>query len=238
VKKEVCIDLWNTWLKSIWFAPSDFEKNSILREFTAMYLPYWLFEVEATSHYNCTVGFTERTIGRMELKMKTPTFGTKTKLYNDVMVCASDSIEAEFLGFVEPWKMDQIQRFTLKHTESTEVMAFTTVSEDAWTKAKSSLDQRTQAECEKELTTGRPADKVRDLTIDTNYVKRRVRRLFVPIYVTTCEYRGKSYMFIINGATAKVYGQRPYSTSKLASLSFTGIGAAIGLITSARMARS
>ena len=89
-------------------------------------------------------------------------------------------------------------------------------------------------ECEKEIHLGRPVEKMRDFNLNSMVTQKKVRRLFVPIYTTTCEYRGKIYTFIINGSTAKVYGQRPYSTSKLASISFTGLGAAIGLLTSTK----
>jgi hypothetical protein len=235
VKKEVCIDLWNSWLKSIWFAPSDFMKKTIPLEFKAVYMPFWLFELEASVKYNCTVGFSEKLAGKSEFAMIAPAFGSTSRQYDDLTVCASDSLEASLLEFIGPWKLDQIQRITLKHTEHAVVRAFTISVDDAWQIAKKSLDRRLQLECEKELRLARPVEKIRDFSIDTTVIQKRARRLFVPVYATTCEYRGRDYTFVINGTTAKVYGQRPYSTSKLASLSFTGLGAAIGLLTSTRL---
>jgi len=236
IRKEVCIELWNSWLKSIWFAPSDFMKNSSPpTEFRAVYMPFWLFEVDLSFSYSCTIGISEKLAGKTEFTMITPAFGTLKKHYPDVLISASDSIESGLLDFVAPWKLDQMQRFTLKHTEDTEVRAFTISAENAWQTAKKHLDQRIHAECEKDLRLGRPIDKIRDLNIETMYIQKRVRRLFLPIYCTSCMYKGKDYTFIINGSSAKVYGQRPYSTGKLASLSFTGIGAALGLLTTARL---
>ncbi len=54
------------------------------------------------------------------------------------------------------------------------------------------------------------------------------------LILATYKHSGKTYYFIINGSTAKTFGTRPYSAGKLMSLSFTGIGAAVGLIASAR----
>ena len=51
VKKAVCTDLFYSWVKELWFAPSDMSKNAILQPFKMVYVPYWLFEVDTVSRY-------------------------------------------------------------------------------------------------------------------------------------------------------------------------------------------
>eukprot|EP01118_Nematostelium_gracile_P016641 TRINITY_DN6945_c0_g1_i3.p1 TRINITY_DN6945_c0_g1~~TRINITY_DN6945_c0_g1_i3.p1 ORF type:complete len:487 (-),score=99.04 TRINITY_DN6945_c0_g1_i3:74-1534(-) len=235
VKKEVCIDLWKTWLRSIWFAPSDFESNCVMTEFKASYIPYWLFEVEVNSNYRGFTGIHDRIRGRPEFDIQNRVLGNQKQVLSDIMICASDSIETELIRSIEPWKLDQIQRFTLKHSESIDVSPFSVSSVDAWTRVRYGLDQRMHRETEGILKKERPSEKISNLSVDSKYSLQKSRRLFVPVYQASCEYSGRIYKFIVNGATAKVYGQRPYSTTKLASLSFTGLGAAIGLLTSARL---
>jgi len=206
-----------------------------VQEFTATYMPFWLFEVEVNYWYNCTMGYTDKILGKSHCSIKTPTYGRKTKNFNDVLFCASDCAETKLLELIHPWRIDQLQRFTLQHAENTEVRAFTVTADDAWERVKGSLDQRTQRECEQDLRSGKGSERIGDLMLDITSSRKRARRLFVPVYITTVEYCGSNYLFLINGSTARVHGQRPYSTGKLASLSFTGIGAAIGLITTARL---
>jgi hypothetical protein len=71
-----------------------------------------------------------------------------------------------------------------------------------------------------------------DLKISHSFSNRKDRRVFVPIYLIEYSYKGDPYRFWVNGNTAKHTGTRPYSPGKLASLSFTGFSAAVGLISS------
>ena len=161
--------------------------------------------------------------------------GVHNQRYSELLVCASNCAEATLLDMIEPWKVDQIQSFTLKHAEGAEVRAFTMDSDTSWrVKAKQKVDQLNREACRKKLRYHVRPDNVGRMHIDTSFANKKSKRLFVPIYSTTYEYGGRTYRFIVNGSTAKAYGHRPYSTGKLASLSFTSFGAAVGLLTNAR----
>jgi len=267
VKKEVCIDLFSVWIRDLWFAPSDLLRKAIVLDFQALYIPYWLFEVEVISQYNCMVGYSDNLISalpasrirsnsggstfgllglttRLSSKSESgtsnmhfsPSSGTTSNKFSSVVVCASSSPEASLISDFEPWRLEQIQSFTLKHVEGADVQAFDLDSDKAWQSlAKSKLEELNKELCEKKVKSSllkSASETVSNMTIDSSYIIHKSRRLFVPIYATTYEYQGSTYRFLVNGSTAKVIGQRPYSTSKLASLSVTGIGAAIGIISS------
>jgi len=227
VKKEVCTDLFYSWLKELWFAPSDVIRNAILQEFKMVYIPYWLFEVDTVSRY--VIAYSGKLLG------ETQDLGILNVRYNDLVVCASNCPEASLLDSIEPWKVDQITSFTLKHAEGAEVRAFTMDAEASWrVKAKQKVDQLNRDACRKKLRYHVRPDNVGRVNIDTSFSNKKSKRVFVPVYSTIYEYGGRTYRFIVNGSTAKAFGHRPYSTSKLASLSFTGFGAAVGFLTSAR----
>eukprot|EP01114_Cavostelium_apophysatum_P005002 TRINITY_DN1551_c0_g1_i1.p1 TRINITY_DN1551_c0_g1~~TRINITY_DN1551_c0_g1_i1.p1 ORF type:complete len:499 (-),score=96.41 TRINITY_DN1551_c0_g1_i1:83-1579(-) len=239
VKREVCLDLFYFWTKELWFAPSDLEKKAVLSEFKALYMPYWLFEVEVNSQYSCTLGFSDQLLMAKERRAGVnmhcqPTQGTTTQKFSNLVVCASDLPETPLLADFEPWRLEQIQHFTLKHAEGVDVRPFALESEKAWDSlAKDRLHNMNREAFEKSLKVQSGADAVvSNLSMDSVFVIKRSRRLFVPVYATSYEYRGVTYRVLVNGSTAKVTGQRPYSTSKLASISVTGIGAAIGIISS------
>jgi hypothetical protein len=61
VKKEVCTDLFYSWVKELWFAPSDLTKTAILQDFKMVYVPFWLFEVDTSSRY--VIGYTDKLLG-------------------------------------------------------------------------------------------------------------------------------------------------------------------------------
>lgn len=242
VKKEVCMDLFYFWLKELWFAPSDLAKRAIVKDFKAQFVPYWLFEVEADSNYTSLVGYSTNLFEGLSIRGRGKNIGVEVPatlsvnhVFTDIAVCGGDSNipEMSLLTEFEPWKLEQIQPFTLKHVEGVDVLPFHMESEKAWQNlAKPKLDQLNKELCEKKLKKNTGTGSLSNISMETSFTIKSSRRLFVPIYSTTYEYRGNTYLFLINGSTAKVNGQRTYSTGKLASLSVTGIGAAIGLISS------
>lgn len=204
VKKDICSDLFYSWLKDLWFAPYDLQSSLVLNEFKALLVPFWEFEVETFSKYNATLGMGSKlltgTTSRWEI-------GVHYFKHSHVMVCAAGSREASLLAQMEVWKVDQIQPFTLQHAEGVEVQPFSLDADRAWaTIGKPKIEALIEDACRKQI-----HQKVSQISIDTSFSNRKARRIFVPIYITTYEYRGKSYYFILNGSTAKVFGQRPYS---------------------------
>lgn len=221
VKKDVCLSLFYDWIRQLWFAPSDLERNLEIQEFKAVWMPYWLFEVDAFS----------KVVEKNSQEIQTGV-SVKYTRFKDIMVCASGSRDATVLQHLEPWKTEQIQPFTLQHTEGVEVRPFSLKSEKAWaTRGKEKIEEMNRQAYKKQMSNRFAAElSTFHVNIDTTYSGKKARRVFVPIYVATYEYHGKVYRFLINGSTAKYYGSRPYSVTKLASLGFGGLGAAVGLL--------
>jgi len=223
VKKELCTDLFYSWIKELWFAPSDLIRNAVVGEFKMVYIPYWLFEVNVFSQYLAV--YSDKLMGEMN------EVGTFQGKYSHLMVCASNCEESSLLEKIEPWKVSQATSFTLKDAEGAEIRTLTLDDEFCWrTKAKLSAEQLTKENCRKKMKHTTREDNISKLRVDTSFSNRKSRRVFVPIYLTTYVYKEKKYLFMLNGSTAKAFGHRPYSVSKLASLSFTGFGAAVGFL--------
>jgi hypothetical protein len=222
VTKGLCTDLFYSWIKELWFAPFDMISKTILGDFKAMYIPYWMFEVDSVSKYDCMFGYSS------SINNWCPALGVVSNLYKNIIVCASNCKEAALISCIEHWKMDQIQPFTLKHSEGTEVKPFTMEEGTAWRCAKIKLDNLNKDACAKKLRKKRNYE-LNHLIVETTYSNQISKRLFLPIYVMNYEYRDKIYRFVINGSSTKCHGERPYSASKLASLSLGGFASAVGM---------
>lgn len=206
VKKEVCVDLFHSWIKDLWFAPFDLQKSLVLHEFKAVLVPYWEFEVETFTKYNGTVGASPMQQNWFISGSKWEV-GVYYNKFNHIMVCAAGSREANLVAHIEPWKTNQIEPFTLHHAEGVEIQPFTLEPDRAWANVgKLTVENLIEEGIKKQIRYN-----VSNLTMDTSYSNRKGKRVFVPVYITTYEYRGKSYYFLLNGNTAKAYGQRPFS---------------------------
>ena len=67
-------------------------------------------------------------------------------------------------------------------------------------------------------------DEQRIDTIQTDYGAETFKHILLPIWTAAYKYNGKSFRFLVNGQTAEVQGERPYSVWKIA---FAVIGVAI-----------
>lgn len=205
VKKEVCSDLFYAWAKTLWFAPFDFQSSLILNEFKAVFIPYWEFEVETFTKYNgsnCNSKQFWISGSRWEV-------GVYFNKFSHIMVCAAGSREASLIQYIEPWKENQREPFNQNHMEDAEIQPSTLEPDRAWASVgKPSVQLSIEDGIRKQV-----QRKMTGLTMDTSFSNQKVRRVFVPVFSTTYEYRGKSYSFLINANTAKTYGDRPFSSS-------------------------
>lgn len=58
-------------------------------------------------------------------------------------------------------------------------------------------------------------DTYRNLQVDTAYSNQTYKHILLPIWMCTYAYKNKTYHFLINGQTGKIYGKKPLSSSKV-----------------------
>jgi len=201
LKKSKCLELARNWVHRLWFAPPDLASALVLNinSFKAIFVPFWLFEVDATFTYNSyPVEPTATLNGKIE--------GS----YTDLMICASDSPISALSRAVGPWDIGLMQKATLKHiTDSTDILPFTTGEETAWQKAVLRLQQIGKEVCQQK------ANLTLDLKVSVSTRNKKAHHLFIPIYQASYTYRGTEYQIVINGSTGKVHGERPYGSGRL-----------------------
>lgn len=224
ITKEVCGELFQSWAKNLWFAPTDLGPTARLREFTPYFFPFWFFEMEVSSRFHW-------------LPTQKPSSSVKASTHKvQLLMSASNQQHSTLLKEIEPWKIEQLKQMSSKETENMVVVPFS-VNQEVAEKSEGFKDSLDQICKEKHVQKNNldPTVWANSLSMSVSHtiLRKSCRKLFVPVFVTTYEYRGKKYDFLVNASTTKCYGQRPYSAGKLLSLGFTGVGA-LGLIAGAR----
>jgi hypothetical protein len=59
-------------------------------------------------------------------------------------------------------------------------------------------------------------DDQRIITINTNFENITFKHILLPAYISSYNYKGKLYRFLVNARTGEVQGERPWSSSKIA----------------------
>jgi len=70
---------------------------------------------------------------------------------------------------------------------------------------------------------------VRNVRLRSVVTRVAAQRVFMPVWMIKYTYGGQNYVVVVNGQNGNIYGDRPYSVGKVASLSITGIGAIVGI---------
>jgi hypothetical protein len=73
------------------------------------------------------------------------------------------------------------------------------------------MDATLRAACRAEV----PGDHCRNLRVETTYSALAYKSGLVPIWIAAYEYRGKSFRYVVNGATGKASGTAPWSWVKI-----------------------
>lgn len=191
IKRESCEEILEQWLGDLWFAPFGLDRRAMLQDVTAVYLPYWQYDVSVAQ-------------GVVD---ELPT----TLSSKSMLVLAS----REYEGYLVPVHHvieDPLIPLTGQHTSNTRVARIDRSAQTAW------LDLN-HAESR-----------------SWNMSTLRARLVFMPAYHGTYLFKNNSYQFIICGSSGRCRGERPYSCSKLSLV--TGLGAAISIFTSNRIANA
>lgn len=115
IRRDACLDLFRAWESKLWFAPTDLKAATTIRQLKALFLPYWLFEVETCSRY---AGMSAVNIGTgKHLSSWSPFAGSNTARHR-YAVCASDCFEPGLVTKIEPWKLGEIRNAEFEEPET------------------------------------------------------------------------------------------------------------------------
>jgi len=118
---------FQTWLKKLWFAPSDLKKFATQQEkLKGMYIPYWTYDSktytkytgERGDDYQATESYTTTENGKSVTKTRTVTktrwhsvSGSVNNVFDDILVLASKSLPKKYTEKLEPWDLDQLVNY-------------------------------------------------------------------------------------------------------------------------------
>jgi len=229
IEKDACMYLFYSWLKTLWFAPSDLMSKMTVQEFKLSYIPYWLFELEGHINYTCLVHFGDPLAGNWRRN------GTIEE--TSIAVCAANNPDKELPEEIGSWKIEQIEQFTRAHKEKADSIVSVAIDEDiAWeTKAQKELEEKAKKSCTTRLMKENQKMQITQMKVDMKLRKKGKKRLMVPVYCVKYTYNGETFLFFVNGSTTKVCGTRPKCFVKAFSVAALGIGAAIGLLSNANI---
>jgi predicted RNA-binding Zn-ribbon protein involved in translation (DUF1610 family) len=206
------------WVRSRWFAPSEFTRRGAQGRFNGVYLPYWTFDAmtfnvyrgERGEDYTVTVGTGKNR--RTETRTRWyPAGGEFQRFFDDVLVVASAGLPRDFILGLEPWPLSKCLPFTQQVLAGHLARTYDVPLDDGFRDARERIDNALHVEVRQRI----GGDRQRVHSINTRTDALTFKHLLLPVWMLAYRYHDRPYRVFINAATGEVQGERPYSIIKI-----------------------
>ena len=233
-------DALGKWARSRWFAPSTLKKVTEAESVKGTYLPHWTFDAKTVSdyegqrgeHYYETETYTENGETRTREVQRTrwyPASGTVARDFDDILVTATDRVTRKHLEKLDPWPLAEAVPYQPDYLAGYQALRYDTEPETGLEVAKERMAKVIVSDCKSDI----GGDDQIVSSVDTAYSDVTYKLMLLPVWIACYLHAGKTFTVLVNGRTAEVIGQRPYSPMKIVLavlLSLLAVAAIITLV--------
>ena len=220
ISKEKAVEILNKEFGNRILTPDSFLTHSTLECLEGSYIPFWLYDYMSKVNYeaNATKVRVFRK-GDYEIT-ETSHYHVTRKMdieFDKIPVDASKRMADDIMDLMEPYEYQALQDFEEKYMSGFqgEVVNFPEEEEEERAKLKAKKDSESLlSETLVGYTTCVPLHK------DIQLTKTKAHFALMPIWVYRYQFRGKDYVYHVNGQTGKVIGKTP--TDKTKALLYSG----------------
>ena len=228
------------WLRGLWFAPNALSRHARADDkLTGIYLPYWTYDSDATTHYNglrgdiyyVSVQVPVIVNGRRVIQHRreprirwTPASGIVRRHFDDVLVGATQTLPRTITDELEPWDLDALVPYQEDYLAGFRGEVYQVRLDEGFQLARKRMDHIIREDVRRAI----GGDQQRISQLRTHHENLRFKHILLPVWAAAFRYRGKSYRFVINGRTGRVRGERPYSRVKIALAIIAGLALTAG----------
>ncbi|AIN94102.1 hypothetical protein H0R90_08330 [Treponema putidum] len=232
IDKKEALKHFASWVKGKSYVPADFTSTGTQEKMTGIYLPHWQADVTADVDYHAT-----------GLKISTTRSGnteyTKTDKYkidrtgkielDKFQELAFTKIDKTLINAISPYDLKNQKDFSQGYLAGFSSEQYDIKKEDIEPIIKGRAEDYTKGLIQDSTDYGGSIEDEQD---NTSYTVKNYNYVLLPSWILTYLYKGKTYVFAVNGETGKATGELPVNKSKLALVSgiISGILAALLLL--------
>jgi DNA-directed RNA polymerase subunit RPC12/RpoP len=215
------------WIGGLWFAPNALKRLARRESVDGVYLPFWTYDCNTTSHYSgergehyyVTETYTETDAqGNQVTKTRQvqhtrwyPASGVVERWFDDVLIPATRSLSPKRLESLEPWDLDQLKIYDPAFLSGYKAQSYQVTLPEGFETAKHRMAGVIRGDVASDI----GGDEQRIHRIATAYSGVSFKHLLLPVYVAAYHFKEKIYQVMINARTGEVQGDRPYSVIKI-----------------------
>jgi hypothetical protein len=229
VTKSAACERFTGWLKGRLFCPSAAKKAAKAGHFSGIYLPYWTFDADTYSNYTARYG-RERTVRRgKETRVEIRWYHTRGfyhRFINDELVAATKNHDKKMLESIEPFDTDNNLEYKPEYLAGFASERYSVGLNEAWDDARRDMARDIESDIYAKVRREYHTSHVNSVHVYTDYRNVTYKYLLLPVWMSSFEYKGKNYRFMVNGRSGRVGGKYPVSPLRVAIAVLLGLSAA------------
>ncbi|MGP1439186.1 MAG: hypothetical protein ACTTJ3_00405 [Treponema sp.] len=217
--KKEALKCFASWVKGKKYVPNDFTRESTQEKITGIYLPHWQADVTANVDYHA-IGLKTSSWVRGNLrytKIDRYDIDRKGKIELDkFQELAFTKIDKNLINGITPYDEKEEKDFSKGYLAGFFSEQYDIKKEDMEPLIKYRAEDYTKSLISASINYSGGVEGEKD---NTSYVVKNYSYVLLPSWVLTYLYKGKTYVFAVNGQTGKSSGELPLNKGKLAIVS-------------------
>ncbi|MEA1915694.1 MAG: hypothetical protein U9N30_10315 [Campylobacterota bacterium] len=216
-------EIFKTWLKNHWFAPSKLKHHSAQEsKIKGIFIPHWTYDTNTYSQYEGKRGdvyyenerYTTRVNGQIKIRTRsvektswTRVSGDLNKSFDDVLVMASNSISYT----LSHWDLSNLVDYDKSYLSGFESEVYSIELDDGLELAKQQMLLAIKQDIKRKI----GGDKQQITSLSSDYFDITFKHVLLPVYSSSYIFEDKEYNFVVNARSGEIKGERPYSKVKI-----------------------
>ena len=237
VDERTAKETFKGWVARLWFAPSDLKGLARQQRIDGVYLPHWTYDSQTQTryrgqrgeHYYDTEYYTDSEGKRQSRQVRKtrwwPASGSVQVPFDDVLVCASESLPEWLVRRLEPWDLPALKPYEPAYLAGFSAERYQVDLEQGFEVAQGRMAPAIQEAIRRDI----GGDEQRITWSKTRYYSITFKHFLLPLWISSFRYNEKVYRFVVNARTGEPAGERPWSWIKI-TLAALAVVAIIGVI--------
>ena len=211
------------------FLPKSFSKEHHVQEICGIYVPFWMFsgEAEGDTHFDATRSRTYKSGDyRVTETDHYDAYRAGRLAFEKIPVDASQKMPDEHMDSIEPYDYSELKPFSTAYLPGFLADKFDVSVEDSRQRADARCAGTLRSALENTVS-GYETCSARES--NTTIKRGKVHYALMPVWMLNTKWRGKDFLFAMNGQTGKLVGDLPVDKGRYWAM-FFGIAVPLSAI--------
>lgn len=200
------------WGRKGFLTPKDFTSASTIKKITGIYVPFWLYDVEAVCDYQGTAKKEHEENRRSHRYQVTDHFRISRKVdvcYSHIPADASKKMDDSLMDRLEPFDYNKLVDFDMAYLSGFLAEKYTYSDRDMRPRIQKRVVEYVEQTADESVLPGEYNGGHEKTGSRTRVIWRKAEYVMLPVWILNYRYKGEMYEFAMNGQTGSVVGKKP-----------------------------